>query len=122
MNNYELNQIKNSDPEKIFLYSYGFHHSLFEANKMIRTSDFKLITFLRNPVERVLSEHRYCMRKHQGNPKILAAHRLPAAGDPIDTASNMACKMLSGLDDKNNSIPIDLHLSYAKKALREFFL
>jgi hypothetical protein len=121
MNEYHQDQIINSQMQKIDLYSYGFHLSLFEIDKILNTSDYKLITFIRNPIDRVLSEHRYCIGKHKADPHILAAHRLPPYGDPIETASNIVCKMLSGLDDQDNSIPISMHLDNAKRMLNEKF-
>lgn len=124
MNEYTRDEIFNSDAGNIKLYAYGCHSSLFEIEKNINTSEFKLITFLRNPVDRILSEYRYCMERHRENPQILIAHRLPPQGNPIETASNVACKMLSGLDDHDPSIPIETHFAYAKKTLAEklFFL
>lgn len=121
MNEYSYDQIDNVNSENIKLRAYGFHYSLFEIEKMIDISNFKLITFMRNPIDRILSEYQYLIEKHKGKPEYLIAHRLPAEGNPIETASNVVCKMLSGLDDKDSSIPIETHLSFAKKVLTENF-
>ncbi len=121
MNEYDLSQISNPNPENICLYSYGTHSSLFTIQKNLEISKFKFITFLRNPIDRILSEHRYCIRKHNANPDILIAHNLPPEGDPIETASNNMCKSLSGLDDKNPLIPIEAHLESAKNTLKDKF-
>lgn len=121
MNEYPYEETFGTNIQNVKLHSYGFHLSLFETKKMIDTSTFKLITFIRNPLDRVLSEHYYCMGKHHGNPVILKAHRLPARGDPLQTASNITCKMLSGLNDNDPDISMQTHLIHAKKNLTEKF-
>lgn len=118
MNQYDTSQIIGNN---ISLHSYGFHFSYYETKNNLDISDFKLITFLRNPVDRVLSEQRYCIEKHHADPQILKAHRLSIKGEPIETVSNVACKMLSGLDDKDTNISIEEHLACAKKALANQF-
>ncbi len=98
----------------------SYHLSLFEFKQLFDVPQFKLITFLRHPVDRVLSEQRYCMgRFRDHSDSCLRGHRLPPEGDPIYTASNIACKMLSGLNDADPSISIEMHLEHAKKALKE---
>jgi hypothetical protein len=85
---------------------------------------YKIFTFLREPVARVLSEHRFCMNIHRGFPRMLNLHFLPAQGSPIETASNIVCKILSGLDPRDSEISIEQHLASAKKNLAEelFFI
>lgn len=102
------------------IYSLGFQLSILEASKFLNLSEYKLITFLRDPVDRVLSEYKYCIEKLGGDPHILNSHRLPP-GNPIETASNIACKMLSGLDSNDPSIPCEVHLEHAKRNLENFF-
>lgn len=119
MNEYHSENIFSFGYEETKLAAYGFHLSLFEIEEETDISEYKLITFLRNPIDRVLSEHRFCMGKWQGNSEYLLIHKLPPEGDPIQTASNIACKMISGLDDQDPSIPIERHLEYAKKNLIE---
>ena len=121
MNEYDSHHIHNTNFEEIYLYSYGFHRSLYEIRQVLPVEKFKLITFLRHPIDRVLSEHKYCMGKHRGDPNILLAHRLPSIGDPLETASNEMCKILSGLNDQNRNISIAEHLDAAKKSLQESF-
>ena len=121
MNEYNYDQIYNPDSKKIKLLAYGLHLSLYEIERSVDISDFKLITVMRNPVDRILSEHKYCIGKHKGNQAILIAHRLPPIGDPIETASNVVCKMLSRLNDQDNLISIETHLMHAKKTLEENF-
>lgn len=84
--------------------------------------DFTKVTFLRNPVDRVLSEHRYCYeRNHRDPAKMLKGHFLLLEGDPLDTAANMACQFLSRLDPQDPSVPIEEHLESAKAVLRDDF-
>ncbi len=84
--------------------------------------DFKKVTFLREPVARVLSEHRYVFeRDHRHPSKVLAEHFLPTQGDPLDTAANVACRCLSQLDPLDPSISIEQHLESAKATLLNEF-
>lgn len=119
MNAYNTDAATNVDFGKIDPFYYSFHFSLFEIKQKFNVSHFKIITFLRHPIERVLSEYYYCIRKHQGNPHILAAHKIPEQGTPIETISNLACKMLSGLDDRDETISIETHLAHAKQTLKD---
>ncbi|MBS0619836.1 MAG: sulfotransferase family 2 domain-containing protein [Verrucomicrobia bacterium] len=111
LDHYHSDELKN-------IYPPGSHPSLFELEMRHNLSDYKLITFLRNPAERVLSEERYCIGKFQGNSEILHAHRLDPHGRPVETASNITCYLLSGL---NSSAPISAHLAHAKEALSNRF-
>lgn len=88
------------------------------------SKDFWKATFLRDPVERVLSEQRYVMDRKHIDPDAKAVrcdHLLPLVGDPIDTASNVACKMLSRLNPFDPAIPIERHLESAKEVLANEF-
>lgn len=82
---------------------------------------FNKITFLRDPVARVLSEQRHCVDVGKRDPWELEFHLLPPLGDPIDTANNVACLVLSALDPKDPSIPIETHLDHAKYNLAKKF-
>ena len=87
-------------------------------------ADFLKVTFLRDPVSRVISEHHYILdRKHpkKGISGVLKEHFLPESGDPIETAENIACKCLSKLDPSDASIPIEKHLASAKESLAHDF-
>lgn len=123
MDEYSYHEIAMHNPNSPYvkLHAYGLHLSLYELDTFIGTPGFILITFLRNPIDRILSEHQYCMVMANGNPSVLVSHRLPAVGDPIFTASNVVCKMLSGLNHNDPSIPIETHLLYAKIALQNRF-
>ncbi len=86
------------------------------------TEDYRKITFLRDPVERILSEHHYIFdREHRDRSRILKQHYLPLEGDPIDTAANIACKFLSRLDPSDPLVPIEQHLESAKDVLMNDF-
>ncbi len=102
------------------LISYGSHYCLYGFKNQHK--NYKMITFLRDPVSRVLSEQRYCMEKHGASAHFLSMHFLPTEGDPIETAQNVVCKILSGLDPNDESIPIEQHLEAAKfNLLHHFF-
>jgi hypothetical protein len=116
-NEYDFSQVNTKNG---MLYLAQDHWGLLDIEQRFNLSHFKLITFLRDPVERVLSEHRFILYKCK-TKKSRVGHRLPLKGDPIDTASNVACLMLSGLDEKDPLIPIETHLMHAKKALAEKF-
>jgi hypothetical protein len=86
--------------------------------------DFMKMTFLRDPVSRVISEHHYILdRNHpkKGTAGVLKDHFLPSEGDPIETAENIACKCLSRLNPLDSSIPIEKHLESAKESLAHDF-
>ena len=84
--------------------------------------DFVKVTFLREPVARVLSEQRYCLYNgFKDFPLVLREHFLPPDGEPIYTAANIACKLLSQLDPQDPNITIAQHLESAKETLvRDF--
>jgi|GEM_PF-2267904 len=89
---------------------------------------FLKITFMRDPISRVISEHHYIFdREHQKKgvkkdvAEVCKEHFLPSNGDPIETAENVACKCLSQLDLSDPSISIEKHLESAKKSLSQDF-
>ncbi len=104
------------------LRAYGTHYYCYDIKNAL--NEYKFITFLRHPIARVLSDHRYLKKNFPGSSYNLQVHFLPPEGDPIDTASNIACKVLSKLDPNDSKIPIERHLESAKKTLTEdvFFL
>ncbi len=94
-------------------------HILYSKVKNL-VQDFKKVTLLRNPIERVLSEHYYiCNRVDPSKTNIRKKHLLPSEGDPIETASNVACQFLSQLDPTDPSILMQQHLESAKRTLSE---
>lgn len=96
------------------------HDCLFNFKKQY-PNHCHLITFLRDPVERVLSEYHYLIKKHNSHVGALNCHHLPGGSNPLETANNIACLMLSGLDDQDASIAIETHLSHAKRTLNEMY-
>ena len=114
---FSVPQMNHQNP---LLISYGSHYYLygFKGNH----KNYKMITFLRDPVSRVLSEQRYCIEKHNASPHFLSMHFLPIEGDPIETAQNVVCKILSGLNPDDKSITIQQHLDAAKFNLLHHFL
>ncbi len=97
------------------------HSTLYEVQRAHNLQKKRLVTFLREPVARVISEHRYILLKHKGTPRHYDLHRLPKDGDPLYTANNEMCKFLSGLDSNDPLIPIDAHLQAAKMSLDRFY-
>jgi hypothetical protein len=85
--------------------------------------DFLKVTFLREPISRVLSEQFYITeRDHEEKlAQVLQEHFLPRLGNPIDTAENVSCKFLSKLDPLNPLITIEEHLLSAKESLTNDF-
>jgi len=59
--------------------------------------------------------------KYKSVPDFLRGHKLPEKGDPLETANNVACKMLSGFDDKDPLISVAMHLESAKKKLNDLY-
>lgn len=102
-------------PDIQFMYGHAPYSQLTEFSQ-----GFKRVTFLRDPIARVLSEQRYVLDKIHIEPDVKAVridHFLPPVGDPIDMASNVACKMLSRLDPFDPTIPMERHLESAKEVL-----
>lgn len=100
---------------KLFIGHFFFNSILKELENT------KKIVFLRDPVQRVLSEQRY----YQYHPEnrdawIYKPHFLPE-GEPIYTVSNQQCLFLSSLDRNDLTITPEQHLVSAKQNLLEEF-
>ncbi len=108
-----------SPPPVLFSTRHGKHNSYYDETPLV--GEYNFVTLLRDPVERVLSEQRYCVEVFQRDPKILESHRLPPDGDPVESASNVVCKLLSGLDPNDTTITIESHLTHAKENLEDHF-
>jgi len=82
------------------------------------------ITFLRDPIQRILSAHQFWKRFWMGKARTFELCRefqIPF-GDPLVVMENHQVRFLSGLDPNDLSIPIEKHLKSAKKNLeKEFF-
>lgn len=78
----------------------------------------KVFTFLRDPIDRVISEHKFVMSKHQGRNLFLSIHHLPRNQDPLYSVKNEMCKILSGL---NRADPEAAHLEKAKNFIDHCF-
>lgn len=107
---------------KALLHAYGTHFYYNRIQHM--TKEYKLVVFLREPIARVLSEHRFMSRTGPVDPRPLQLHMLPTEGNPIDTASNVVCRILSKHKDSDPNITIEQHLQSAKETLSQdtFFL
>ena len=83
----------------------------------------KKITFVREPVERTLSEHRFWLLYEHNTGRdsaLVRLHYLPP-GDPLYTMSNHQCLFLSSYDPRDPTITIEQHLESAIKNLNEDF-
>ncbi len=98
-----------------FVRGHFFYHQL-------QTIKAKKIVFLREPVQRTLSEHRFYKKYYPGirRKNLFKEHFLPE-GDPLYTVQNHQCLFLSSLDPRNASIPISAHLKSAKFNLANQF-
>jgi len=81
----------------------------------------KRITFLRDPLQRVLSAHQYWERYWKKRTLRFARELQLPPGDPLETMQNHQTRFLSGLDPNDPSISIEQHLKLAKKNLKKFF-
>jgi len=92
-------------------------HFLFSRFKGISG---KRITFLRDPVERVLSAHRYYKQRADQKRRMSKDHICPP-GDPVKVLRNNQCKYLSSLDIYNPAFSDKQHLESAKYNLQNNF-
>lgn len=99
-------------------FAWG-HATVYGLNHHCVYRNYKRITFLRNPVDRVASEYRHWIR-FDGNEEQSKSHHLQP-GNPIETANNIVCRLLSGLDPCDSSISIEKYLSEARKQLASFY-
>lgn len=81
----------------------------------------KAITFLRDPIERVLSEQRYLEQYYINNPEIVYQNHYLLPGNPTETVSNQYCRFLSGYDRCDMTITDAIHLAKAKYNLENIF-
>lgn len=116
-------EIGTSKPLKwIFSHKFIWGHFFYSQ---IKSTPYKKITFVREPIQRVLSEHRYWMKYFVLPKKDLnvcyKGHFLPP-GDPLYTMTNHQCLFLSSFDPRDPTISIEQHLRSACSNLeKEFF-
>jgi len=92
-------------------------HFLFSTFKNLPG---KRITFLREPVERVLSTQRFYEDFHKKSPLMNRQHIFPV-GDPIKMLRNHQCKYFSSLNTYDPNISDEEHLESAKHNLEHNF-
>lgn len=96
-------------------------HFFFNSNLQY-LANAKRIIFLRNPVDRVLSEQRFCNMHYEGRESDLYHEHFLPVGKPIETISNHQCLFLSSFDRNDPSVTPEMHLASAKQnLLNEFF-
>jgi len=105
-----------------YLMNYKFIRGHFFYNSNLQSiKNAKRICFLRDPVERILSEQRYLEQYHKHAPQIVfRGHFLPR-GNPVYTAINQQCLFLSGHNRYDPKISSAMHLESAKYNLENGF-
>ena len=82
----------------------------------------KKITFLREPVKRTFSEHRFwCQFKNSPSPNWLSVFHFLPPGDPLYVMSNHQCLFLSSYDPRDPAVTIQQHLDSAMENLANDF-
>ncbi len=97
-------------------------HFFFNSNLQL-LENAKKIVFLRDPIQRVLSEQKFFQIRYGPTKqyRLYREHYLPE-GQPIETMSNHQCLFLSSLDRSDPSITAEMHFASAKEnLLNEFF-
>jgi hypothetical protein len=88
----------------------------------VRHLQGKKITFLREPLKRTLSEHRFWLRYNCGpHPNVLIRFHFLPPGDPLYVMSNHQCLFLSSFDPRDPTVTIQQHLESAKANLANDF-
>jgi len=110
--------IKDKPLSELAQYKLIRGHFLFPR---FRGLSARRITFLRDPVARVLSAHRYYEKIYKNNPQRMTLQHMCPPEDPLKGARNQQCRFLSGLDVNNPAISDRQHLESAKRNLRYKF-
>lgn len=109
------------EPKSVhWLKRFKFFRGHFFINSNLKQLRQKKITFLRDPVERVLSEQRY-FETYYKQSWFHIPHFLPE-GQPIRTMSNHQCLFLSSLNRNDPDITPEMHFASAKEnIMHDFF-
>jgi len=106
---------KRTDIEKFTLFRGHFFYS------QLKFLPGKRITFLRDPIQLVLSASRYKEQVFAHKPRLFSKFHFFPPGDPLETLTNHQCHFLSSFDPRNKKIPDRQHLESAKQNLNNFF-
>lgn len=112
---YELDTLS---PQERTKYKFFRGHFFYPQ---LQDLDAKRITFVRDPVERVLSEHRFWIEFYKGREEDLFHEHFLPPGDPLFTMQNHQCLFLSSFDPRDPTISIKQHLKSAKANLKNKF-
>jgi len=117
---YFWHQIKNRTPHYFLPYSFIRGHFHFHY---LRNVPGRRITFVRDPIKRVLSAYQYWKRGFSsGKRSAYYAHNFGIPiGNPLETMRNHQTLFLSSFNPQDTSIPIERHLESAKTNLRDKF-
>jgi len=112
--------VHEKNPEWYLPYKliWGHHHFHY-----LRDVPGKRITFLREPIQRVLSAHQYWSEQFTDAKwsRVYAHNFSIALGDPLEKMQNHQTLFLSSLNPRDASIPIEKHLESAKANLQDNF-
>jgi len=110
-------QIKNISLSELSQYKFIRGHFLFSRFKGLSG---KRVTFLREPIARIFSAHRY-FHQHFKKNNIMSRNHIYPLGDPLKVMSNNQCKFLSSLNIYDPTISDKKHLKSAKHNLEHHF-
>lgn len=117
-------QVEQRTNENLNKFKFFSGHFFFNSN-LKELTNAKRIVFMRDPIERVLSEQRFLEYHEQmgegvGN-FLYKEHYLPKGQQPIDSLSNHQCLFLSSYDRDDPFVTAEMHLESAKVNLRDCF-
>lgn len=116
-------QIENRTVEDLKKFQFFSGHFFFNSN-LKDLNHVKRIVFLRDPVQRVLSEQRFLNlheKKSPGEGNFIYKEHFIQQGQPIHEVSNHQCLFLSSYDRNDPTITPQMHLKSAKENLRNHF-
>jgi len=103
------------------LFQYKFIRGHFPVCRLKEVPG-KRVTFLRGPIKRVLSAHRYYNQHFKKSPdNEISREFICSPEDPLETMRNHQCKFLSSLDMYDPNISDKEHLESAKYNLEHNF-
>jgi Sulfotransferase family len=115
---FEIESKRPKDLEKYQLFS---GHFFFNSN--LKYIDAKRITFMRDPIERIISEQRFYKKFYEDSERrsLLSIQHYNPEGDPIDNVSNLQVLYLSSLDRNDLSLSYEKHYESALYNLKHHF-
>lgn len=114
-------EIESKRPSDLSRFNLFAGHFFYNSN--LKYINGTRITFMRDPVERIISEQRFYKKFYEDTDRraVLAMQHYNPEGEPIDVVSNLQVLYLSSLDRNDLSISWEKHYESALKNLRENF-